>query len=372
MKKKIVSTVIACGLLTGTLAGCGGNTKPDATPAPEQTAAVESNAPVETKDVSDNDIAADFSVAMITDVGGVNDESFNQSAWEGMQRLKDDLGMKVSFIESQIDADYAPNLDKKTDEAPNIIWGIGYLMKDAIREAAEANPDQLYALIDDSFEEDELPNVISVTFKAEESSFLVGYAAALMTETDRVGLVIGMESPVMDRFRFGYEAGVQYGAKELGKEIQVDYSVVESFSDSAKGKAMAQKMYTDGCDIVFHAAGQAGTGVIEAGKEADKWAIGVDLDQNKLAPDHVLTSSLKNVGNAVYDVSVRVMNGEELGGKTIEMGIVENGVGLAESSDKNMPADQLAKVKELEEKLKAGEITAPGDKEAFDQYIAAL
>lgn len=361
MKKRIFSSVLSALLVAGMLAGCGGKTASSNTASNAESTASGSGV-----------ASSGFAAAMVTDVGGVNDESFNQSAWEGMKRLESELGVDVSFIESHKDADYAPNLEKKADETPDIIWGIGFLMKDAIREAAESNPDQMYALVDDSFEDGELPNVISVVFQAEQSSFLVGYAAARMTQTDHVGFIVGMESPTMDRFKFGYMAGVEYGAKELGKEIKIDTAVVEAFDDSAKGKAMAQKMFTDGADVIFHAAGQSGTGVIEAAKEMDKMAIGVDLDQNKMAPDHVITSALKNVGTAVFNVTERVMNGEELGGTTLHMGLAEGGVGIAESSDKHLSPEIMESVGAIEEKIINDEIVVPYTQEAYDTFVKAL
>lgn len=316
--------------------------------------------------------AAKFSVAMVTDVGGVNDESFNQSAWMGMNQLKSKLGIRVSFIESQKDADYAPNLEKKADEKNDIIWAIGFLMKDAVREAAESNPDQLYALVDDSFNDGELPNVIGVIFKAEQPSFLVGYAAAHMTKTNRVGFIVGMESPTMDRFRYGYTAGVKYAAAELGKKIMVDFAVVESFADSAKGKAIALKQYTDGADVIFHAAGHSGNGVIEAAKERNRMVIGVDLDQNKLAPKNVITSALKNVHAAVFNITKRVMNGEKLGGTTISMGLAEGGVGIAPSSNKHLSPQLLAKISNVGKNIIANKISVPINKTEYSAFEKKL
>ena len=376
--KKLLSSVLAAILAAGMLTACGSkpaesttsqapagdaSTAQSAAPAGDEASAAEGNSTA---------ASGDFSAAMITDVGGINDESFNQSAWSGMEQLEADKGVSVSFLESKKDADYAPNLEKKTDEAPDIIWGIGYLMKDAVQAAAESYPDHLYALVDDQFDEGAVPNAIGVVFQAEQSSFLAGYVAANKTETDHVGFILGMDSPTMDRFKYGYFAGVQYGAKELGKEIPCEYQLAESFSDSAKGKAIAQKMYTDGVDVIFHAAGQTGSGAIEAAKEMDKMIIGVDLDQNWMAPDNVITSALKNVGNAVYNVTERVMNGEQLGGTNVIMGLAEGGVGLAPSSDKHLSAELLAKVDELEQKIIAGEIVVPYTEDDYNTFVASL
>lgn len=306
-------------------------------------------------------------VAMITDIGGINDESFNQSAWMGLERLGE-RGVEVSFIESQRDADYVPNIDTKINEEMDLIWGIGYLMKDAMEEAALDYPEYNFALIDDAWEDGYLPNATGVTFAAEQSSFLVGYIASYMTETDKVGFVLGMESPTMDRFKYGYWAGVEYGAAEQDKEIEIDSITIESFTDAALGKSTATRMYSDGADVIFHAAGNAGTGVIEAARDADKWVIGVDLDQNHLAPDNVITSSMKNVHVATEDVSARFLNGEEIGGTTVHYGIEEGGVGIAPTSDKLVPADILEKTYELEDQIASGELVIPLTEEEYEEF----
>ena len=360
--KKTFCIALSLLMALSLLAGCGGAASSTPPSADNQSSAPSS---------STESTGTDFSVAMVTDVGGINDESFNQSAWSGMEQLNSELGVNTSFIESSIDADYMPNLEKAADGGNDLIWGIGFMMKDSIREAATTNPDQLYALVDDSFEDGELTNVIGVMFMAEQSSFLAGYAAALKTETDRVGLVLGMESPTMARFTNGYRAGVAYGAAELGKEIQIDYAVAEAFDDPAKGKALAQKMYTDGCDIVYAVAGGTGTGCIEAAKEMDKWIIGVDLDQNHLAPDNLICSGLKNVGAAVYEVTKRVLEGEDLGGTTLYMGLAEGGAGLSTTGGL-LGAEIEGKVAEVEADIASGAIDVPFDEDGLDAFLAAL
>lgn len=371
---KNASKIIASLFLTvGILAGCSApanNTTTAGTSAGEitTTAGTTSTDTTETGTTGET-TGQGGKIAMVTDLGGVNDNSFNESAWNGMEELKAE-GYEVSFVESAKDADYAPNLSLKTDEGNDLIWGIGFLMKGAVEEAALDNPDQLMGIIDDSFEDGELPNVTSVMFRAEESSFLVGYIASYMTKTDHVGFVLGMGGPTMDRFQYGYMAGVHHGAREQGKEVKVDAVTIESFNDTAKSKATANKMFSDGADIVFHAAGDAGKGVIEAAKDMGKFAIGVDLDQNALAPDNVMTSSLKNVNVAIRDLSKRILNGEKLGGTTVYYGLKEGGVGIAESSSKHVPQEILDKTKEIENKIIAGEITVPISMDEYDAFIA--
>ena len=250
---------------------------------------------------------------MVTDVGGVNDQSFNQSAWEGITEMVNAGKVQAQYLESTDEADYTPNLDRFADDDNiKLIWGIGYMMTDAIEDAAKKNPDKTYAIVDSNYPENAQPNTIGVLFKAQAPSFEVGYIAGLMTETNKVGFVGGQKSPTIDQFDYGYRAGVAYAAKELGKEINVDVQYANSFSDAAIGKAIALKMY-DSCDIVFHAAGNVGTGVIAAAGEKDKWVIGVDRDQYDLDPEHVLTSAVKRVGKAIQIVTEKVMNGENLG-----------------------------------------------------------
>ncbi len=309
-------------------------------------------------------LAASMKIAMVTDVGGVNDQSFNQSAWEGLKRAEKDFGITVAYKESKQDADYSPNMETLTDAGYDLIWGIGFLMGDAIKETAEINPDQKYAIIDFSYGPDTPENVACAVFQEEEPSFLVGYIAGKMTETNKVGFVGGIKFPLIEKFEYGYMAGV----KLANPDAEVLRQYAESFTDAAKGKAITNNMYQQGADIVFHAAGGVGDGVIEAAKEKGKWAIGVDKDQNFLAPDNVLTSAMKRVDNAIYDIGKKLMEGQFSGGQTVVYNLKNDGVGIAPSSDKHVPAEILAEVDDLIAKIKQGEIVVPATKEAFDSF----
>ncbi len=310
MRKGIVFGLTAAMVLS--LTACGGG-KTETSKAQEETTGGKSS----------------FSVAMITDTGGINDQSFNQSAWEGLTELKNKTGAEVNYIESKQASDFVTNLERLGDSGANLLWGVGYACADAVLEAAGSNPDIQYAIIDNAYE-DTPSNVTGVMFRAQEPSFLVGYVAGRTTQTGKVGFVGGISSGLIDQFQYGYEAGVKYAAKELGKDIDISVQYAESFSDAAKGKAIAARMYSDGCDVIYHAAGGTGTGVIEAAKEADKWVIGVDRDQAYLAPENVLTSALKLVGKAVQEVSEKAMNGQEIGGQTLTFGLQEDCVGIPE------------------------------------------
>jgi len=308
--------------------------------------------------------AAKFKVAMVTDVGGVNDQSFNQSAWEGLQRTQKDFGINVAYKESKQDADYAPNMETLTDAEYNLIWGIGFLMGDAIKETAQINPDQKYAIIDFSYGDKTPKNVTGVVFQEEQPSFLVGYIAGKLTKANKVGFVGGIKFPLIEKFEYGYMTGVKLANPKC--EILSQYA--ESFTDAAKGKAITNNMYQRGADIVFHASGGVGDGVIEAAKEKGKWAIGVDKDQNFLAPDNVLTSAMKRVDNAIYDVVRRLKDGRWKGGDTVVYNLSNDGVGIAPTSGKHVPANILKEVDQLIARIKKGEIVVPATKDEFDKF----
>jgi len=309
-----------------------------------------------------------LAIAMVTDIGGVNDQSFNQSAWEGLQRAEKELGIKASYKESKQDADYAPNMESLHDAKNDLIWGIGFLMGDAIAKAAKTYPNQKYAIIDSSYGDKTPPNVVGVMFQAEQPSFLVGYIAGKMTKTKTVGFIGGIKFPLIEEFEYGYKAGVMMA----NKKIKILDQYAESFNDAAKGKAIALQMYQKGADIVYHAAGQVGDGVIEAAKETKKFAIGVDKDQNHLAPDNVITSAMKRVDTAIFDIAKKLKAGTWEGGKTVYYSLGNGGVGIAPTSNKHVPADVLKEVEDLTKKIIAGEIVVPKTKAEFDKFVAGL
>lgn len=307
-------------------------------------------------------------IGMVTDVGGVNDQSFNQSAWEGLQEARDDLDVEVGYIESKQDADYPQNMETMLDSDNDLIWGIGFKMGDIIKEVADANPEQKYAIIDYSYGPQTPDNVIGVVFRIYEATFLVGYIAGRMTRTETVGFVGGIKIPLIEEFEFGYIAGVKYA----NKNIKVLSQYAASFSDAAKGKAIANQMFSQSADIIFHAAGGVGDGVIEAAKEQGKYAIGVDRDQNYLAPNNVITSAMKLVGRAIYNVVEDLQDGKYEGGSTVAYGLEEGGVGIAPTSGKLVPQDILDDTKKLEKRVVKGEIDVPSTAPALKDFLSGL
>lgn len=250
-----------------------------------------------------------FKIGMVTDVGGVNDGSFNQSAWEGLQRAAENFGCEVKYIESKGDADFVPNIESFLDEDYDLIICTGYVMADAVRDAAELNPDQKFAIVDDASNAD-LDNVTCMMFEQEQASYLVGLAAGYTTESNVVGFVVGQANETMNSFGYGYCAGVL----DANPDATILQYNANSFGDASAGKTAVNTMVTKGADVVFHAAGGTGLGVIDGCKENGIWAIGVDSDQSPLAPETILTSALKRVDNACYDATKKAILGTLEGG----------------------------------------------------------
>ena len=303
-----------------------------------------------------------FKIAMVTDVAGVNDQSFNQSAWEDLERAEKELGVEVSYRESNQESDYMTNIESLVDEDTDLIVGVGMKLASAVEESAKLYPEQKFVIVEEDLGV-EFKNVQSVLFNAQEAAYLVGLVAGKTTKTNDIGFIGGMQIPVIETFQYGFMAGVKAANKDAN--IQVQYA--NSFTDQAKGKAIANQMYSNGADIIFIAGGDVGTGAIEAAKEKGKYAIGVDRDQNYLAPDNVITSAMKNIDVAVLELLSKVVDGSYKGGEVIINTLAMNGVGIAPTSNKNVPPDVLEYVAKEAEKVKSGEVKVPATKEEFEQ-----
>ncbi len=345
MKKILALMLVLCMVFA--LCACGSSepAAEDTAETPAEDAAAE-EAPAEEEAAP----AEKVRIGMVTDVGGVNDQSFNQTSWEGLQALDSEV-FEVNYLESKTDADYQTNINTFIDEGYDLIICVGYMLADATREAAEANPDQLFAIIDDSTID--LPNVACLMFAQEQASYLVGLVAGSVTESKIVGYVQGMVSDSMNLFGIGYITGVL----EACPDAQVLQYNVNNFGDIAGGSTAAKDMITKGADVIYHAAGGSGIGVISACDEEGIWAIGVDTDQASLAPDHVLTSAMKRVDVASQDISKAVAEGNFTAG--VHMYDLSNGgVDLAPTRD-HIPAEVLETVEAAKTAIINGEKSVP-------------
>ncbi|PLT31606.1 BMP family lipoprotein [Peribacillus deserti] len=309
-----------------------------------------------------------FTVGMVTDVGGVDDKSFNQSAWEGLQKFGADNGLEkgkdgFNYLQSKSDADYITNLTTLSRQKFDLVYGIGFLMQDAITKVADQRKDTEFAIVDAVVEK---PNVASITFKENEGSFLVGVVAGLTTKTNKVGFVGGVQGALIEKFESGFKAGV----KSVNPKAEVLTKYTGAFDKPDLGQATANSMIKSGADILFHAAGGTGIGMINEIKSVKQkdpskevWAIGVDRDQ---APDGkidadtniMLTSMVKRVDIAVQDVAKKAQDGDFPGGKVTEYGLDQNGVGIAPTKD-NVSKEALKAVEEWTAKIKSGEVKVP-------------
>ena len=325
-----------------------------------------------------------FTVAMVTDVGGVDDKSFNQSAWEGLQEFGKENGMKkgddgYDYLQSNSDQDYVPNLNTLVRRGFDLIFGIGYMLEQPISEIADQYPDVHFGIVDSVVQKD---NVVSLMFKEQEVSFLAGVAAGLTTKTGKVGFVGGMESDVIKRFEAGYVAGV--AAVDPNIEVMIDY--VGAFNDPEGGRSIANHMYSSGADVIFHASGASGDGVFteaKARKELDPnaeiWVIGVDSDQYAEGDVEVggktynvtLTSTLKRVDVAVKDTATKAMKGEFPGGKTVTYGLADGGVELSTTGD-HISEDNWKVINEWKDKIVSGDLVVPSTDDELNDYFQQM
>ncbi len=303
-------------------------------------------------------------IGMVTDVGGVNDQSFNQGAWEGLQDLASkNSNFEVHYLESATDADYASNIQNFLDEEYDLIICVGFMLADATREAAEANPEQNFAIVDDA--SIDLPNVACLMFSQEQASYLVGIVAGMMTETNNVGYVQGMVNPNMNLFGIGFISGV----KSVNPEATVQQYNANNFGDPAVGSTAAVNMITNGADIIYHAAGGTGGGVINACQENGIYAIGVDSDQSHIAPETIITSAMKRVDVACQDISLAVLNNEFTGG-VHQYSLENGGVGIAPTQDL-LTQEVIDAVNDAMTKIAAGEVTVPTTVEECPDFTLA-
>ncbi|MFA5160878.1 MAG: BMP family ABC transporter substrate-binding protein [Elusimicrobiales bacterium] len=302
------------------------------------------------------------SVGLVFDVGGRGDKSFNDSAYEGLERAKRELGVDYTYIEPGEGADRESALRQLAAEGRGLIFGTGFLFTDDINSIAADFPDKMFACVDYALNPRKaVPrNVVALKFREEEGSFLVGAIAGLVTKTNTVGFVGGMDIPLIHKFELGYTAGVK--AVNPRCRVLAAYAGVtgEAFKNPAKGKALAISQIDKRADIIFHASGTTGFGVFEAARERKIKAIGVDGDQYNEAPGYILTSMVKKVDVAVFG-AVRAWLAGRLRGGVYELGLANGAVGYVyDKHNRNLiPPDVIAQVEELKRQIIGGEIQIP-------------
>ncbi len=273
---------------------------------------------------ADNKAAGRFKAAMVTDAGGIDDRSFNASAWEGLKRARAELGVTARYVESKEQSDYKTNLSALADQGNDVVFAIGYLMEDALKEVAPRYPKTKFVIVDGSAPK--LDNCQSVKFREEEGAFLVGFIGASVSKTGTLGFIGGMEGPLIRKFECGFRAG----AMSARPDSRVIVKYVGSWTDVPKGKELARAAVQQKADVLFHAAGKAGLGVLDAAAEATGtvFGIGVDRDQDEEHPGRVLTSMLKDVNGAVFRAVNDIKDGKWKPGERV-LGIKDGGLSLS-------------------------------------------
>ena len=313
-------------------------------------------------------------VGLVTDTGGVNDKSFNQSAWSGVQKAATEYGWDAKFIESKQPTDYEKNIDQFATEKYDVIVTVGFLMGDATAIKAKQYPAIKFAIIDnayfptkdskacadtvkDCYADGGLKNVTSLMFQEDEVGFLAGVLAAGMSKSGVVCTVSGMEIPPVQRYVIGY----QNGAKWMKSTIKPPLNVyIPSFVDPAKGKETGQSMITQGCDVIFDVGGNTGNGGLLAAKEKGLMAIGVDVDQYGTyaeVKDALISSAMKNVDVATYEY-LKAVNAKTSKAGAVTANLSNGGVGLApfHDWDSKIPVDLKTQIQKATDGIKGGTI----------------
>ena len=302
-------------------------------------------------------------VGLVLDVGGLGDKSFNDAAHRGLQRAIRELGVADRVVEPGDGSDRESALRQLASQGVDLVVGVGFIFTDDIRKLAEECPDVHVACIDYSAGSGQPPppeNLAGLRFREHEGSFLVGAIAGLETDSEVVGFVGGMETPLIRKFEAGYAAGVRHvcpGCRVLSAYAGTDPG---AFADPALGKELAMAQYGRGADIIYHASGKTGTGVFNAARETGNWAIGVDSDQFHEAPCCVLTSMVKKVDVVVFR-AIRELVGGELEGGVREFGLAQDGVGFVydENNEDRLDPDTVARVRAIADRIMAGDIEVP-------------
>jgi basic membrane protein A len=306
-----------------------------------------------------------FTVGQVTDVGGIDDKSFNQTAWAGAQRAMEELPVEAVFLESQQQTDYEKNLNEFIQDKDLIIT-VGFLLADATKAAAEANPDGKFAIIDSP---SNAANIKGLLFDVAQPSFLAGYLAAGMSETGTVCTYGGINIPPVVEFMIGYQNGVNYYNAQNGAEVQLlgwdnaaaDGVFAGNFESTDDGRRLAEVFFDEGCDVIFPVAGPVGLGSAAAAQERGLMMIGVDTDQYVSVPefgDVFLSSVLKNMDQAVFDTIAALVDGSLTLGDDYLGTLANGGVGLAPYHDfeDKVPAELTAQIEQVIQDIIDGNI----------------
>jgi len=360
-KKTVLMIITMITVLAMFLAACGGgnnqNTANSGANSSEQTNSGQAG--------SDSEEPA-AKIAIVFATGGLGDRNFNDNAYAGVERAKNELGITYEYVEPQAIAEFETfHRDFASTGEYDLIIGISYDQLDAIKAVSAEFPDQKFLLIDTAFD-GETNNVASAIFKAQESSFLAGALSALKSETKKLGFVGGMDIPLINEFRAGFTAGAKY----VDPSVEVLANYTNDWANPNLGKEVAVSMYESGADIVYAAAGGSGNGVFTAAKELGKWSVGADMTPAQ-EPDNMIVGTLKRIDNTIFNNIQDVINGTWQPG-LMSLGLADEAVGYSvEGGEIEISQDIIDVVEDLKAKIISGEIKVPGTLEEVDAFLAS-
>jgi basic membrane protein A and related proteins len=284
---------------------------------------------------------------------GLGDGSFNDSAFRGLERARDELGILFDYKEAP-DGNFEEALEELVAQDHDLVIGLGFSIQEALEKVAKEHPKQQFLLIDGF---SELENIISITFKEQEGSFLVGMVAAMKSKTNKLGFIGGADAPVIHRFEKGFEQGAKY----VNPSITIIKDNANNFGDAALGSRIAKKQIKQGVDFIYPAAGFTGVGAIQAAQKAGVYSAGVDSDQYFIAEKSVVTSMMKKIDNAVFNLTRQLVSEGSISESSFELGLKEDGVGLAPVRITELSDEETKKIKEATDKIISGEVTIETD-----------
>lgn len=375
MKKKAMSLLLAAAMTATLFAGCGSDNGAASNDSTTGNDAVKESTEAGT---SDNAGSTDgYELALVIDVGTIDDKSFNQGSWEGVQKYGDENGIAYKYYKSaEATTDsFQETIELAIEGGAKVIVCPGYLFEEPIYNMQTAHPDVKFILIDGEPHDadknyETADNTMAVLYQEDQAGFLAGYAAVKDGYT-KLGFMGGMALPAVIRYGYGYLAGADYAAKELGIDVDVTYTYTGSFDATPEAKSMATGWYQSGTEVIFACGGSVGNSVMAAAEESENGkVIGVDVDQSSES-DTVITSSMKMLSNSVYTAITEAYDGTFAGGKTTTFDAANDGVGLPMDTSKFNTFTQ-EDYDTIYAKLVAGEITIDNDttKEVTDLNLS--
>jgi len=351
-----LAILLSLVLVVSLFAGCGSDNKPtpaETTKPAEETTQAQATQQEETKEEK-------LSMVMITDAGGLGDKGFNDIIWKGLEKARDELGYEIAVIESSEAAQYGPNIAAAAEQGYDIVVCVGYLFTDVLGQVAPQYPDTRFVMIDGAVEGD---NVYSYKFELQQAGFLAGALAGLKSESNKFGVVGGMEIPEVIAWASGFAAG----AKTTRSDADVNFTYVGSFGDPGKAKELALAHFSNGADICMEISSGGAIGVIEAARDANKYFVATDSSKDELAPGHEFTAALAKRDEAVFAVAKMIKEGSAKPGITY-LSMKDGIFGLPENTEERYGSEAAATVKKLQEKILSGELVVPKTIEQLAEY----